>query len=98
MTRAFTRQKPLSKTAQKAAAKVAAYEAAPRSGPIAPQNGLKLEHRRWVWHYWCDVEQRVITKKQPACFPRSTVPARYLREGTIDEIEMRENAGQLSMF
>lgn len=55
----------------------------------------ELQGVRWVKHGWnraqdCLVSERVIGRRPPE-------PGWY-REGSIDEIEARENAGQREMF
>ena len=93
MTRAFRRNEPLSKTAAKAVAKLAEYEAAPKNGSTGPRGGSKPV---WVKHAWNDVCGKVMKRSLPSSFPR---PGKdWFREGTIDEIEQRENAGQIQMF
>jgi hypothetical protein len=93
MTRAFARQKPLSKTAAKTAAKVAEYEAAPKGGSTSPKIGSKP---MWVRHQWNDARGKVIARRLPGLFPR---PGKdWFAEGSIDEIEAQENAGQICMF
>ncbi|KQS83961.1 MULTISPECIES: hypothetical protein [unclassified Rhizobium] len=88
MTRAFTRQKPLSKTSLKAAAKAAEYDAAPKNGAIAPRSGVKPSQPRWMKRMW-DAERGVVVSRPSA---------EYHREGSIDDLEARENAGQLKLL
>ncbi|WP_428427334.1 hypothetical protein [Pararhizobium sp.] len=92
MTRAFTRNKPLSKTATKAAAKLAKYDAVPKSGPIVPKTRPIFVRHRW------DGERDCVVTQRRYFFTPSSKEKDWHILGSIDEIEARENAGQISMF
>lgn len=88
---------------KKLAAKKAAYEEAMRQQPAAAQNrqqtlsqNRKRSADRWICHEWSDVWDKVMTRALPACF--ADPGNAWHREGTIDEIEAKENAGQRSLF
>ena len=80
----------MSKRATKAAAKQAAYEETMKSQPKA-----KASKARWVKHQWDDKTDSLRTLWVPGFLPAK---AGWHREGSIDEIEARENAGQREMF
>lgn len=73
----------------KAAAKQAAYDDVMKSRP-------KASIPKWVQHSWDDKTDSLRTQSKPGFFPRPS--ADWHREGSLDEIEQRENAGQREMF
>jgi hypothetical protein len=75
----------------KAAAKQAAYEDTMRSQPTK----TKASAARWVRHVWCDKTDSLKTSYWPTAFPGAEG---WHREGSLDEIEQKENAGQRSLF
>ncbi len=77
---------------KKFAAKQAAYEETMAAQPTKP----KVSKARWIKHSWDEKTDTLRTQWQPGFFPRA-IPA-WHREGSIDEIEQRENAGQREMF
>jgi hypothetical protein len=79
----------MSKRATKAAAKQAAYEEAMKSQPKAPKG-------KWTFHIWDEKTDSLRTRSIPGFFPRPS--ADWHREGSLDEIEQRKNAGQREMF
>lgn len=76
----------MAKRATKAAIKKAAYDETMKSQPAKA---------RWVKHEWDEKTNSVRTVWLPGCFPAAKG---WNREGSIDEIEARENAGQRSLF
>lgn len=92
----------MSNRTTKLAAKRAAYEEAMRQQPAArdrqqkPSQNRKQSNARWVRHRWSNETDSVKTLRLPACWPD---PGKeWHREGSLDEIEQRENAGQRSLF
>lgn len=82
----------MSRGSKKLAAKRAAYEDVMKEQPEAK----RTSKARWVKHEWSDAAQKVMTLALPACWPN---PGKnWNREGSLDEIEARENAGQISLF
>jgi hypothetical protein len=81
----------MAKRVTKAAIKKAAYEETMKSQPAKP----KRSQARWVKHTWDEKNDRLKTSYWPAAFPGAKG---WHREGSIDEIEQRENAGQRSLF
>lgn len=80
----------MSKRATKAAAKQAAYEETMKARPKA-----KASKARWIKHSWDEKTDSLRTQWVPGFFPAK---AGWHREGSINEIEARENAGQRSLF
>lgn len=76
----------------KTAAKKAAYDDAMRQQP----ESKRPSKERWVRHTWCEKTDSLKTQWQPGFFPRCG--PEWHREGSLDEIEQRENAGQRSLF
>lgn len=74
---------------KKLAAKMVAYEETMKAQPA------KVSKARWVKHVWCEKTDSVRTYYWPAAFPGAKG---WHREGSINEIELRENAGQRSLF
>ncbi|WP_221166997.1 hypothetical protein [Rhizobium lentis] len=79
------------KRATKVAIKRAAYEKTMASQPTK----AKVSKARWIKHSWDEKTDTLRTQWQPGFFPAK---AGWHREGSIDEIEQRENAGQREMF
>lgn len=80
----------MSKRATKAAAKQAAYEETMKARPKS-----KASKARWIKHSWDEKTDSLRTQWVPGFFPAK---AGWHREGSINEIEARENAGQRSLF
>ncbi len=81
----------MSKRATNAAIKKAAYDETMKSQPKA--NTSKARWVRWSW----DPEKDTLKQQWiPGFFPRPRID--WHREGSLDEIEARENAGQREMF
>ncbi|MEE9983291.1 hypothetical protein [Agrobacterium pusense] len=76
---------------KKVAAKQAAYEETMKSQPTKP----KVSKARWVKHSWDEETDSLRTYYWPAAFPGAKG---WHREGSLDEIEQKENAGQREMF
>lgn len=76
---------------KKVAAKQAAYEDTMKSQPTKQ----KVSKARWVKHSWDEKTDSLKTRYWQAAFPGAQG---WHREGSIDEIEQRENAGQREMF
>ncbi|MQX11804.1 hypothetical protein [Sinorhizobium fredii] len=55
----------------------------------------KASKARWVKHTWDEKTDSLKTHYWPAAFPGAKG---WHREGSLDEIEQRENAGQRSLF
>ncbi|MDX0164397.1 hypothetical protein GOC43_21325 [Sinorhizobium meliloti] len=81
----------MTKRATKAAFKRAAYEETMKSQPAK----AKASKARWIKHSWDEKTDSLRTQWVPGFFPAK---AGWHREGSIDEIEQRENAGQRSLF
>ncbi|MDX1216329.1 hypothetical protein GOL99_12365 [Sinorhizobium medicae] len=81
----------MTKRATKAAFKRAAYEETMKSQPAK----AKASKARWIKHSWDEKTDSLRTQWVPGFFPAK---AGWHREGSIDEIEARENAGQRSLF
>ena len=77
----------------KTEAKRQAYNAAIR---IQPKASNRQANPRWIRHRWSDEQDRLISRWMPGAMPRPGLD--WHREGSIDEIEQRENAGQRSLF
>lgn len=92
----------MSRITKKLAAKKAAYDEVMRQQPAAKSRQQKLSQdrkkstARWVRHEWVDACDKVITRALPARWPDPG--KRWHRDGSLDEIEQRENAGQRSLF
>jgi hypothetical protein len=75
--------------AAKDAAKIAAYEEA-----------MRIKRRAalpdWVCHSWDHENECLCTSRVKGYMSRPD--ANHFREGSIDEIEQRENAGQKDLF
>ncbi|RVP48124.1 hypothetical protein [Sinorhizobium medicae] len=82
----------MAKRVTKAAIKRAAYYDAMKVQPTKS----KTSKARWIQHSWVEKAGRLPTQGQPGFFPRAS--QHWHREGSIDEIERRENAGQREMF
>lgn len=76
---------------KKLAAKQVAYAEAMKEQPTKP----KASKGRWVRHTWDEKTDSLKTQYWPAAFPGAKG---WHREGSLDEIEQRENAGQRSLF
>lgn len=76
---------------KKVAAKQAAYAETMKAQP-AKREAAKA---RWVTHTWDEKTDSLKTYYWPAAFPGARG---WHREGSIDEIEQRENAGQRILF
>lgn len=83
----------MSRGLKKLAEKKVAYDDAMRQQP--PSQNRKSKPR-WIRHTWDQKTDSLVTKWEPGFFPRRN--ADWHREGSIDEIEQRENAGQRSLF
>lgn len=82
----------MSKRVTKAAIKRAAYDET-----MAAQTAkAKSSKARWIKYTWDEKSDSLRTQCQPAFFPRAS--QHWHREGSIDEIEQRENAGQRALF
>lgn len=62
---------------------------------IGKRNAEKLKARFKAKHTWCEKTDSLRTHYWPAAFPGAKS---WHREGSLDEIEQRENAGQRSFF
>lgn len=82
----------MAKRATKAAFKRAAYDEVMKAQPAK----AKASRARWIKHSWDEKTDSLRTQWQPGFFPRAS--QHWYREGSIDEIEQRENAGQRRMF
>lgn len=51
--------------------------------------------RRWVRHSWDRLQDRLVTEYATG---RQPPDGGWYREGSIDEVEQKENAGQREMF
>jgi hypothetical protein len=80
----------MSKRVTKAAVKKAVYDDVMKGQPKS------ASAPRWVWHRWDHERDRLRTTGWIGSIPRPTPD--YHREGSIQEIEQRENAGQKEMF
>lgn len=76
---------------KKVAAKQAAYAETMKAQPTK----AKASKARWVKHSWNEKTDSLKTRYWPAAFPGARG---WHREGSLDEIEQRENAGQREMF
>ncbi len=81
----------MSKRVTKAVAKQAAYEETMKAQPTK-----KTAAARWIRHSWDETADSLRTQREPGFFPRRGPD--WHREGTLEEIEARENAGQREMF
>jgi len=81
----------MSKRATKAAVKRAPYDEVMAAQPAKS----KASKPRWIKHSWDEKTDSLRTQWAPGFFPAKTG---WHREGSIDEIEARENAGQRSLF
>ena len=77
----------------KTEAKRQAYNAAIRIKPAAQNRKAKP---RWIRHTWSNEQERLVSRWMPGAMPRPGLD--WHRQGLIDEIEQRENAGQRSLF
>ena len=85
----------MSKRATKAAANQAAYDAAMAAKP--QKSADKSTRRpRWVRYSWDREKDCLMRRTWIGAVPRPGPD--WHREGSIDEIEARENAGQMSLF
>jgi hypothetical protein len=80
----------MAKRVTKAAIKQAAYDETMKS-----QSKAKASKARWIKHSWDEKTDSLRTHWAPGFFPAK---AGWHREGSIDEVEARENAGQRSLF
>jgi len=80
----------MTKRVAKAAAKQAAYEDTMRSA------SAKVSRARWIRHSWDAQTDSLRTEWEPGFFPQRGPD--WHREGSLDEIEQKENAGQRSLF
>jgi len=77
----------------KTEAKRQAYNDAIR---IQPKASNRQKKPRWVRHTWSDEQERLLSRWMPGAMSRPGVD--WHREGSLDEIEAKENAGQRSLF
>lgn len=82
----------MAKRVAKAAAKLAAYEDVMKVQPTKP----KASKARWINHSWDQKTDSLRTRWEPGFFPRRGPD--WHREGSLDEIEQKENAGQRDLF
>jgi hypothetical protein len=79
--------------------KVHAYEGVMRQQPAASNRIQKPgmnRAARWVKHVWDPAADTLKTSWIPGFMPRPS--SAWHRQGSIDEVEARENAGQRSLF
>lgn len=81
----------MSKRVTKRELKQTAYAEVMKAQPAKP----KASKARWVKHSWDEKTDSLRTQWAPGFFPAK---AGWHREGSLDEIEARENAGQREMF
>lgn len=82
----------MAKRATKATAKLAAYEDVMKAQPTKS----KASKARWIRHSWDAKTDSLRTEWEPGFFPQRGPD--WHREGDLDEIEQRENAGQRELF
>lgn len=80
----------MSTSITKAAGKRAAYDDAMKGQPRS------ASQPNWVWHRWDYERDRLKTTRWIGSIPRPTLD--YHREGSIQEIEQKENSGQRRLF
>ncbi|MFT4163426.1 hypothetical protein [Shinella sp.] len=81
----------MAKRVTKLELKQTAYAEVMKAQPAKP----KASKARWVKHSWDEKTDSLKTRYWPAAFPGARG---WHREGSLDEIEQRENAGQREMF
>lgn len=91
----------MAKRTTKLDAKRAAYAEAMRQQPSEnraqmPSQNRKQSTARWVCHRWSEATDSLKTLLLPACWPDPG--HEWHREGTLGEIEQRENADQRRLF
>ncbi|OHV83633.1 hypothetical protein [Rhizobium sp. LCM 4573] len=82
----------MTRGSKKSAAKQVAYAEVIKG----QRTTAKRSKARWIKHSWDEKTDSLVTQWTPGFFPRAS--SHWHREGSIDEIEARENAGQRSMF
>ncbi|CUW93611.1 hypothetical protein AGR2A_Cc70057 [Agrobacterium genomosp. 2 str. CFBP 5494] len=85
----------MSKRAEKAAEKQAAYDAV-MAAKERPSTDKSLRRPRWVRYWWDKEKDCLVRRTWIGAVPRPGPD--WHREGSIDELEARENAGQREMF
>jgi hypothetical protein len=75
----------------KAAVRKAAYAQA-----MATQPKRADRPARWMKHEWNEEKETIVSRWIPGMMPRPS--KKWFREGTIEEIEQKENAGQRDLF
>lgn len=80
----------MAKRVTKRELKQVAYDETMKSQPA------KASKARWIKHSWDEKTDSLRTQWEPGFFPRRGPD--WHRQGSIDEIEQRENAGQRSLF
>lgn len=83
----------MSRGCKKLNAKKLAYTAVMRQQVSGKDRQSKT---RWIRHTWDEKTDSLVTRSAPGFFPRAS--QHWHREGSLDEIEQRENAGQREMF
>lgn len=85
----------MSKRAEKAAERQAAYDAVMAAkARLSPDRSTR--RARWVTYWWDKEKDSLVRRTWIGAVPRPG--PNWHREGSIDEIEARENAGQREMF
>lgn len=74
---------------RKAALKRAAFDEAMKEQP------KETNKARWIRHVWCETTDSLKTQYWLPAFPGAKG---WHREGSLNEIEQRENAGRRSLF
>ncbi len=85
----------MSRRAEKAAEKQAAYDVAMAAKPRLSTD-KSTRRPRWVTYWWDKGKDCLVRRTWIGAVPRPGPT--WHREGSIDEIEARENAGQREMF
>lgn len=85
----------MSKRALKAAATQAAYDEAMAAKPMQSNRKSALRPR-WVRYWWDKEKDCLVRRTWIGAVPRPGPD--WHREGSLYELEARENAGQIEMF
>jgi len=85
----------MSKRAMKAAATQAAYDEAMAAKP-QKSTDKSTRRPRWVSYWWDKEKDCLVRRTWIGAVPRPGLD--WHREGSIDEIEAKENAGQRDFF
>lgn len=63
---------------------------------IQPKTSNRQAKPRWIRHTWSEEQERLLSRWITGAMPRPGLD--WHREGSLDEIEAKENAGQRSLF